>query len=412
MNRTMNQLVLLATLFGAATGDARAFGGEPIAPCVLAQDADDADDAEHDDEGDDADAAAAAAAEEQRAARERASTLAELATMLELGLVGEVLEMGLPLVARASEDAPAGALANDGRAVALVARALFQAGREDQSTELLTLASVDAATGAWIELEWARIDLLRDELDSALGRLVHKDGSLRLPDVPHAWMLTGRTLFRRGNLAASATFLRGFLERAPFHPDTVSALHMLSTEAVQRRDLEAAESLRTESERRRRAFEMVRARSLQVRANPDDALPRYGLGLAYLELGDAASAVDALAVLLERFPTFQRGYFQYGEALRLTGAREAAVAAFGAGLERDADDHKCRLNRGLVLIELGRFDAALEDLTLLLSSDAADDPQYAGLYLGLARIYDRTGDRAAGAQAYARYRELGGTQPR
>jgi len=401
---------LITVLVGAAPQAAAQDDGDD-APIQERGEEPDADEVTQEDAG--ADAADGEPTEAtDDASRARANALADLATMLELGLVTEVLERGLPLVARAEGDAPAGELADDGRAVALVARALFQAGREDEATTLLTGAVVDPATGTWVELEWARIELLRDELDAALGRLVYEDGTLRLPQVPHAWMLTGRTLFRRGNLTASARFLRGFLERAPFHPDSVSALHMLSVEAVQRRDVEAAETLRAESERRRRAFEVVRARSLQVRANPDDALPRYGLGLAYLELGDAASAADALAELLARFPEFQRGYFQYGEALRLLGDRDGALAAYGAGLERDADDHKCRLNRGLVLVELGRFDDALADFDALLASEVADDPQFAGLYLGLTRVYDLTGEIDAGTQAYAKYRELGGTESR
>lgn len=379
------------------------------------------------------DAQAAPPAERATANERRAAALAELATLLELGLVGDALAFGLPLVAGAQDAGDAGddgdgdgdgerthsahgladgALAGDGHAVALVARALFAAGREDESTALLRDAAVDPATGGWIQLEWARIAIARDELDQALSYLVSKQGELLLPRYDQSFMLTGRTLFRRGNLAAAARFLTDFVERAPFHPDTVSAYHMLALEAVQRRDAETAATMRAEAQRRRRAFELVRARSLQVRANPKDALPRYGLGLAFLELGDAEMAAQTLHDLLLMHPDFQRAYFQYGEALRATGRRDLALEAFGEGLVRSADDHKCRLNRGLVLVELGRYGEALTDFEELLVSEVADDPQYAGLYLGLTRVYAARGDTAAADQAYARYRELGGEEPR
>lgn len=398
-------------LRGALLGLALASG-----PVLFAQEpgADDAPAERQDGSSEEREDEGAAADAERAAALARAEALSELATLLELGLVGDAIAFGLPLVATggSADDDEAGALAGDGRAVSLVARALYRAGREEEALRLLQDAALDPATGGWVELEWARIAIARDELDTALTYLVEKDGSLRLPNIDQSWMLTGRTLFRRGNLQASARFLEGFVERAPFHPDTVSAYHMLALEAVQRRDTENAVAYRAESDRRRRAFELVRARSLQVRANPKDALPRYGLGLAFLELGDAEMAVATLRGLLREHPEFQRAYFQYGEALRATGRRDLAIAAFGDGLERDADDHKCRLNRGLVLAELGRFDAALEDFELLLTSDVADDPLFAGLYLGLTRVYDARGERTAGDEAYARYRELGGEQPR
>ena len=48
---------------------------------------------------------------------ERAARLAELASLLELGLVSEALAIGVPLV---SAGPPPGSMADDGRAVALV----------------------------------------------------------------------------------------------------------------------------------------------------------------------------------------------------------------------------------------------------------------------------------------------------
>ncbi|QDU84290.1 Tetratricopeptide repeat protein [Planctomycetes bacterium Pla163] len=400
--RTATRVALVAALAGPLTAEAvTAAAGPAQEPAP--------EDAPTTEESTDDSVAGAAANAALELQMERATRLAELASLLDLGLVSDALELGLPLVAAGP---PPGPLVDDGRAIALVARALDDAGRGDEARDLLIAANVIPATGPWIELEWARLDLVQDELDSALRRLVREDGTLRLPDFPQAWMLTGRALARRGSLGAAARYLNGYLERAPYAPDTVSALHILHLEALQRRDAEAATALLAESERRRRAFELIRARSLQVRANPKDALPRYGLGLAYLELGDTRAATAALEELVELQPDFARAYFQLGEARRLSGDREGAVLAFGEGLARDPDDHKCRLNRGLVLGQLARYDEALTDLEFLLRSDVAGTAEYAGIYLGLARVYDRTERPEAADQAYAKYRELGGDQPR
>jgi tetratricopeptide (TPR) repeat protein len=338
-------------------------------------------------------------------ARRRATELIELATLLELGLPAQLVAHGLPLVSEG------GLLADDGRAVAYVAHALFEAGREQEAETLLARAVVLPETGGAIELAWARIDLARDELDRALARLVDDEGRPRLANDPEAWILTARVLARRGNLTAAVPYLRRFVELAPFHSETVAAFHMLHLEAAARHDVDAATRLRVESERRRRAFEVIRARTLQVRAAPDDPLPLFGLGLGFLELGDTVVAAEVLTQLLTRHPEFQRGWFQLGEARRMSGDLYGALAAFDEGVARDPLDHNCRLNRALVRLVLGDRDPARADFEYLRTSPVGNDPTYCALYLGLARLYKAEGDTTSSQQAYARYQELGGTEP-
>ena len=341
---------------------------------------------------------------EETPERRRSLALLELATLLQLGLSNQVVEYGAPLVQEGA------LLASDGRAVAWVARALFDIGRESEAEKLLTTAHVDAATGGAIELEWARMDLARDQIDRALARLVDERGRPRLVNDPSAWMLTGRALARRGQLGPALPYLRRFVELAPFDLETVGAFHLMHLEAAERGERDQAAQLLAESQRRRRVFEVIRARSLQVRAAPGDPTPLYGLGLAFLELGDCQLANAVLTRLLTEHPEFHKAYFQLGEARRLCGDTTGALAAFDEGVARDANDHRCRLNRALLRIATSEVASARRDFDELRRSPVANDPLYCAIYLGLARLYLLDGDEKSSGEAYAKYRELGGTE--
>jgi predicted Zn-dependent protease len=342
--------------------------------------------------------------DEQPLEQRRSLALLELATLLELGLTSQLVAYGTPLVEEG------GLLADHGRAVAWVARALFDSGRESDAEKLLTGAHVDASTGGAIELEWARIELTRDQIDRALARLVDERGRPRLVNEPAAWMLTGRALARRGQLAPALPYLRRFVELAPFDQETVGAFHLMHLEAAERGERELAAQLLAESQRRRRVFEVIRARSIQVRAAPGDPTPLYGLGLAFLELGDCELAAAVLTRLLTEHPEFHKAWFQLGEARRLCGDKAGALAAFDEGVARDANDHRCRLNRALLRIATFEADSARRDFEHLRQSEIASDPQYSAIYLGLARLYLLDGDEKSSGEAYAKYRELGGTE--
>src|SRR5690606_9872508 len=82
--------------------------------------------------------------------------------------------------------------------------------------------------------------------------------------VARGWFLCGQELGRYGETVEAVPYLKAFVERAPFNPDTVAAYHILHLAAVARGDDAQALALRKESERRRRIFEVVRARTLQI----------------------------------------------------------------------------------------------------------------------------------------------------
>jgi tetratricopeptide (TPR) repeat protein len=356
--------------------------------------------------------AAAAVTREDAAAQEVAADPArqrdELLLRLELGLQAEVIELGLPLVSSG------GSLAADGAAVAAVARALFLSGAEERAADLLAAAPVPDVDRAWIVLEQARIALLRDDLEQARRLLQTAAGEsepVRFARLAEPWLLLARVYARSGRLDLAAPLARRALELAPLHPEAASAWHLLSQEAVQRRDGEDAAQCLARSDFLRHWHEVMRARRLQMRADPSAPLPRFGLALGWLEVEQYELAAAELEELLRLDPTYCRAYFQLGEARRLGGQPEAAIEAYGQGLVCDPSDMRLRQNRGLLHRLAGRDEAARDDFLAVCTSPLASDPLYLGAHLELARVQLALGELDAARSSYERYRALGGDQP-
>jgi len=307
-----------------------------------------------------------------------------------------------------------GALAHDGEALALVARALHAQGELGAATQLLETARVPASERGWIEVERARIALEQGDLASVERLLAPESGSsapVRHADFPEAWMLRARALERAGSGPAAAQLAQSFLERLPTHPDAPAAWHLLAEQASAAGDESAAARLRESEARARRWQEAYHARSLQVARAPDEPLPRLGLAVLWLEAGDVPRARAQLLELTTRCPDFGRGWYHLGEAERLLGRAAPALAAYSRALECDPRDARSRFNRALLQWLGGRAEEARLDFETLIGTPAELEPEYGELHLHLARIAQAQG-RAQQAQAsYARYRALGGMQP-
>jgi tetratricopeptide (TPR) repeat protein len=335
-----------------------------------------------------------------------ADTIDRWRVLLELDLAREVAAEGLPLVS------PGGSLENEGEARALVARALWDAGRD--SAELLSTSGLREGTRGFVVLEHARQEIADDRLDAALARLRAPPGSAEAvahPAHPQSWLLLGRALARSGDLAGAAPHLKRFLELAPLDREAPAALHMLAEEALQRRDGAAAKAYADREQELARWHAYRRVRLLQIRENPREPLPRLGLGQLLLEAKQYGQARAVLEELARLAPDFAHGWFHLGEARRMLSDMPGAEQAYSKALELDPALVLARYNRAVIALRAGREEEARADFEQIVAGPRGGDPLMAGAHLALARLLLRAGEKEAAQASYLRYRELGGRDP-
>jgi tetratricopeptide (TPR) repeat protein len=293
---------------------------------------------------------------------------------IELDLPGEVLLEALPLV---TDD---GKLSRDGAAIAVAARALAAAGEGARAGKLLDEAHPDENSRSFVEVARARLALDRDDLPRARRILLEPssgpkpaDPPVRFPSIAECWLLAGRALARSGELAQATPLLERFLALAPLDSEAPSAWHMLTQAAIVRGDPTDAAELRKKSLASAAWQDFYRTRRLQVREKPGEPLPRLGIAELFLAVGEHERAREVGSEITGRWPDFCRGHEALGRA-----------------------------ERGLGHLALAR--AALERA-------AACDPRSTRAHLELARVLAASGETERAAASYARYRELGGSEP-
>ncbi|MEU6376592.1 tetratricopeptide repeat protein [Streptomyces sp. NPDC046909] len=111
---------------------------------------------------------------------------------------------------------------------------------------------------------------------------------------------------------------------------------------------------------------------------------------AWLENGDAYTAVEALRRLEEERPDDWRVVWYRGVASLVTGDHEAAALAFDAIYDAFPGEPAPKLALGLCAEVLGQLDNAAEYYRLVWSTD----PSYVSAAFGLARVQLASGDRA------------------
>ncbi|HEV8111643.1 MAG TPA: hypothetical protein VGR31_02625 [Planctomycetota bacterium] len=286
---------------------------------------------------------------------------------IDLDLPGEVVDAALPLVTGS------GALARDGRALGLAARALAATGAGDRAQKLLDGAHPDEGSRGFVEVARARLALDRDQLARAREMLLASADEVRYPQIDECWLLAGRALARSGDAVHATPLFERFLGLAPLDAEAPSAWHALAQAAIARGDTAGATELRRKALASAQWQAFYKTRRLQVRENPGEPLPRLGIAELLLAVGENARARDAAAEITARWPEFCRGHEALGRSERALGHLAEA---------RTALERAC-----------------------------ACDASSARAVLELARVLAASGEKDAAAARYARYRELGGTEP-
>lgn len=343
-----------------------------------------------------------------RAQAVEAPAYTRLAELSELGLEAELAATGLPLVTGKGE------LAADGQAAALVARALFAVGREEEAFQLLDQAQPsDAAGKVALTLMRARLLLERDRLKEALALLIEKPNAVkpRFPGVPENLVLLGRAFVRSDRYDLAEPVLDAFVRAAPLHPEGPAAWHMLFDCALKRGDIARAETCRGEQERLLRWHELLKTRRIQVRRSPEAREPRLGLVLLWLDAGDLDETQRALDGLFQHHPNDVDAWLYQGEVHRKEGQPEDAARDYARALELGPKDQRARYSLALLHAAAGRAEEARRELETVLATDAADDPRFLGAHLELARLLTAAGEADAARARYDLYVAHGGKEP-
>lgn len=346
-----------------------------------------------------------------RRSAEHARAIEDWREEVELGLWSAVIEAGFPLVRFG------GALERDAEAAALVARALHARGRGAEAEPLLAPERYPEPERGWTEIERARAALEHDELDAVYSILTSASGpegrsvQIKHANYPETWLLVARAYARAGEAGKAGKLAQRFTELEPLHTDVGIAWHLLSEAARARGDQPGAERYAAIEHEARAWRAYLDARRRQVRAQPQEPLPRLGLASCWLQVRDYPRARTVLEELVALAPEFCRGWFHLGEARRLGGDANGAREAWTRALECDPNDAKSRYNRGQLAWLALDWAAAEADLLPLLATPSAEDAKFAGVHLFAARNALRKGESKAAEDAYAKYKALGGTEP-
>jgi len=124
-----------------------------------------------------------------------------------------------------------------------------------------------------------------------------------------------------------------------------------------------------------------------LRLAPDFYPAHNNLGIRYLQNGDLKTAEDEFRRVLELNSNSAQAYFNLGNVLYLTRRNEEAGHTLEEGLRRAPSSALGRYLRGSVLVRLGDFHSAEQELKTARELD----PRMTQVPLALATLYLQTG---------------------
>lgn len=186
---------------------------------------------------------------------------------------------------------------------------------------------------------------------------------------------------RAGNLHQAAGLYREILDREPKHPD---ALYMLGL-------------LEQQTGRAQQAVELV---AQAVRFNSENPLYYFNLANALAVRGHLDQAIAHYRRCTTLDPDFAEAHFAIGNLLEKQERNNEALAAYEAGMacrsQSRTPGNQARNRVAALCLKLGRFEQAIEHWQTV----ARDLPNSPTPYLGMARAYERQGDRLQASMCY------------
>jgi len=110
-----------------------------------------------------------------------------------------------------------------------------------------------------------------------------------------------------------------------------------------------------------------------VRIEPQQVLPRYDLGLAFIKRGDLAEAAEQFRTALSIDPNHTATHLKLGVLLTDSGQAEQAVKHFAAVVRRQPDNPQAHTNLAKVLQRAGQTDRAIDHYQRALELAVAEE---------------------------------------
>jgi Tfp pilus assembly protein PilF len=148
--------------------------------------------------------------------------------------------------------------------------------------------------------------------------------------------------------------------------------------------------------------EAVKEFQQALAADPQFAVARINLALAYTFLNDSPKALAEAKKAVEVVPNHPSAQYVLGLALRAEKQYDEALAAFGKVLALDPQDPATNIQIGQLLAQKQQYDAAIKAFQLALNSE----PYNQTAAYNLAQAYLRSGKQADGQKYLAVFQKL------
>lgn len=240
----------------------------------------------------------------------------------------------------------------------LYGRALRATGRPTEANEALDRA--EAVQPSYADPSAVRADWLRQDgrLDEARRQL--KESLRRAPGRSHIWRTLGLVEDARGDKMEAQRAFQTALRLGDANADVRQRLAQLLAASG-------------------KADDASRVTALGSQGKSESAMTQVAIGLAEMQRNRLGPAEDALRKAIVLAPNLAIAWSGLGSVLLRSGRAAEAEKAYDQALKLSPDIAETLTNRATLRRELGRRDAALEDVRRAIAVDAAYVPAW-GLY--------------------------------